>query len=245
MLKLTSLGHATLSICSKEAKILCDPILGDSISVGNIIFPGRTLFLENLYPLDAVLISHHHSDHFSLSDLEMISGIRSQRILAPKESTVIDELQKFGCSNVEGIEVGQSVSIRDITLTATPSAVDFPEVGFLFQSDGASVLNLVDSQIHGVIDQFKDILDSPPGLLLAPFQSGGYMSFLPLRVGSPPTGLVDAIEEWAKQYTEELVEDLLLLDPQYIVPFADGLIYKEKEINSWHFPLSDEFFCKR
>ena len=44
-------------------------------------------------------------------------------------------------------------------------AVDFPEVGFLFRSGGASALNLVDTQIHGVIGQLLNILGGPVQLV--------------------------------------------------------------------------------
>jgi hypothetical protein len=246
MLEISSLGHATLIVRTEETTILCDPILGDSVSGGgNIIHPKRTLLLDRLPPLDAVLISHHHSDHFSLSDLEFIPEIRSKRIIAPKKSIVIEELHRFGCCHVEGIQVGQSVHINNIIVTATPSAVDFPEVGFLFQSSGFAALNLVDSQIHGVLDQLLAILDGPVQLVLAPFQSGGYMSLLPLRVDGPPKGLIEAIDRWATEHTEELVADLTLIGPEFIVPFADGLIYVDKGINAWHFPLPDEVFLEK
>ena len=55
------------------------------------------------------------------------------------------------------------------------------------------------------MDIFFDILPSPPHLVLAPLQAGGYMSLLPLCVGGPPDRLVDAIERWSEEYTEELV----------------------------------------
>jgi hypothetical protein len=138
------------------------------------------------------------------------------------------------------------VDIGGITVIPTPSSVEFPEVGFLFRSGSIAVLSLVDTQIHGVIDQLQRIIAGHPvQLVLAPFQAGGYMSLLPLRIGGPPDGLVEAISRWSIEYTEELAADLSLIKPQYVTPFADGLVYREKDINAWHFPLSDDTFLER
>lgn len=246
MLELTCLGHATLLVRSSRAAVLCDPILGDAVSGGgNVVHPQRTVHLERLPPLSAVLISHHHSDHFSLPDLARLPGIQEQRILTPDGSEVIDQLRRFGCSRVEPLHPGRPAEIEDISVIPTPSAVDFPEVGFLFRSQGAAALNLVDTQIHGVFDDLLRILGGPVQLVLAPFQAGGYMSLLPLRVGGPPDGLVEAILRWSEEYTEELVTDLARLRPQHVVPFADGLLYRDEGINAWHFPLPDEVFLDR
>ena len=246
MLELTSLGHATLLVRSAGASILCDPILGDAVSGGgNVVRPPRTVYVEGLPPLDAILISHHHSDHFSLTDLALIPKIRDQRIFAPEGSTVIDELRRFGCSRVEPLHVGRPFPVGDISVVPTPSAVDFPEVGFLFRSNGIAALNLVDSQIHGVMDSILAITEGGVDLVLAPFQAGGYMSLLPLRVGGAPLGLAESIRRWSEEYTEEIVADLAIIKPRFVVPFADGLLYRDEGINSWHFPLPDEVFLDR
>lgn len=245
MLELTCLGHATLFVRFAQTAILCDPILGDAAcGGGNVFSPQRTVRLDRLPSLDAVLISHHHSDHFALPDLGLIPGIREQRILVPDGSEVVDALRRFGCVRVEPLHVGQPVVIGDVTVIPTPSSVDFPEVGFLFRAGDASALNLVDTQIHGVIDQLLTILGGPVQMALAPFQAGGYMSLLPLRVGGPPSGLIEAIARWSDEYTREIVEDLSLVRPGRVVPFADGLVYRDEGINAWHFPLPDEIFLE-
>jgi L-ascorbate metabolism protein UlaG (beta-lactamase superfamily) len=237
------MGHATLFVRSERASILCDPIFGNAVSGGgNVIHPQRTFSTEHLPWLDAVCISHHHSDHFSLPDLALIPEIKTKRILAPEGSEIIEKLCGFGCCGVEPLRVGRPVSVGDITITPTPSSVDFPEVGFFFEAGGATALNLVDTQFHDQVNALITIVGRGVHLVLAPFQSGGYMSLLPLRVGGPPAGLVDLIETWSVAHTQELVADLLLLQPGHVVPFADGLLYRDDDINAWHFPKDDDFF---
>lgn len=70
------------------------------------------------------------------------------------------------------------------------------------------------------------------------------MSFLPLRIGGPPPGLEKAIAVWAKEWTLELVREIVNLRPACVVPFADGIAYRDQRINHWHFPLPDAAFIR-
>jgi L-ascorbate metabolism protein UlaG (beta-lactamase superfamily) len=246
MLDLTCLGHATLLVQTKSVSVLCDPIVGRSVSGGgNLIYPEREVHLDHLPSLAAILISHHHSDHFSIADLEQVPGCRAVPILAPEGSPVLSELRRHGFPQVDAIRVGVPVTVGDLTVTPTPSAVAFPEVGFLFRAVGATALNLVDSSIHGVMDSLLAFLPERIDLVLAPFQSGGYMFFHPLRIGGPPEALGVTIQSWAEAFTEQLVEDVMRLRPGHVVPFADGLSYVDTAMNAWHFPLADEVFLQQ
>lgn len=241
MLNLSCFGHATLLVRGGNAAVLCDPIFGDTVSgEGNRVHPPRHIRLARLPPLDAVFISHHHSDHFCPSELARLPEIHELPIFVPRQSPAVGKLQSLGY-RVEEIDVGDQIRIKDIGVTATPSTTSFPEMGLLFEHDGASALNLVDTQIHGITLAVRAIADRPT-LILAPFQSGGYVSLLPLRVGGPPVGLEAAIRRWANEYMVELAHDLVQLAPQHVASFADGIAYRDGAINHWHFPLPDSAF---
>ena len=66
-LRVTWLGHSTMLLESDGARVLTDPVFGDYASP--VSFAGRKRFhpvpaaLEQLPPLDAVLLSHDHYDH--------------------------------------------------------------------------------------------------------------------------------------------------------------------------------------
>lgn len=228
---------------TENATILCDPIFDNTISGGgNMMYPHRIIDVPRLPMLDAVFLSHHHSDHFSIRDLSQISQIEEIPIYAPRYSTVIKELTAIGLTNVHELQVGNTVVVSDLEVHPTPSAVDFPEIGFFYKCGEDSFLNLVDSQIVGQTETLKQIVGPKIPLVLAPFQAGGYMSLLPLRVGGPPDGLVEAIKRWSVEDTDLLVKELQQFDIGHIVPFADGLTYVDIEINSWHFPQPDEYF---
>lgn len=241
MIDLVCLGHASLLVRGGGATLVCDPVLSDAVSGGgNLIHPSRVVHADRLPPLDAILLSHHHRDHYCLRSIERLAHTRDLPIFVPRGSSVASDLKLRGY-RVEELDVGGQVSFRGLRMTPTPSSVSFPEIGFLFACDGATALNLVDTQIHGVLDELRALVRRPD-LVLAPFQAGGYMSLLPLRVGGPPAGLVAAIGRWAREYLEELTDDVARLAPIHAAPFADGIVYRDDAINHWHFPLSDSVF---
>ena len=243
MLEVTLLGHASLLVHG-DGTVLCDPIFSDQLSGGgNLIDPPRRIALDRLGEIDAVAITHHHSDHFNPHELAKLPALRDKPFLVPAGSKVARHLRTLGYHDVIEMRAGDCRSVAGLDITATPSNVPFPEIGFRFQRNGAVVLNLADTIIDGVMEQLRELVHRP-GLVLAPFQAGGYMSLLPLRIGGPPHGLVEAIEEWSTEYLEQLIEHLTTLAPLQVVPFADGIRYRDESINHWHFPLPDEAFIE-
>jgi hypothetical protein len=118
-------------------------------------------------------------------------------------------------------------------------------MGVLFEHNGVRILNLVDTVFHPLMAELSKIVGPAPDVILAPFQAGGYMCFLPLREGAPPRGLLPAIRAWSHEYLEELVNNIERLQPRLVVAFADGLAYFEKGINARHFPLPDSDFIEK
>lgn len=67
-------GHATALIQMEDKFILTDPVFTETIGQlsPRLVEPG--IAVENLPPIDAVLISHMHFDHMSLGSLEMLAS---------------------------------------------------------------------------------------------------------------------------------------------------------------------------
>ena len=96
------------------------------------------------------------------------------------------------------------------------------------------------------MDSLLALLPERIDLILAPFQSGGYMFFHPLRVSGPPEGLDEAIRSWAETYTEQLVEDVVRLHCRSCGALRGRAGSTSiRAMNAWHFPLADEAFLER
>lgn len=245
MLSVTPLGHATLVVRGGARTLLCDPIFADRVSGGgNLVDPPRWIDERHLGRITAILLTHHHSDHFDPVLVARLADQHDAVVVAPAGSPMLGELSAVGVT-ARSITPGQTVQFGDIAVMATPSAAPFVEVGYAFEREGAVVLDLCDSILDdSVADRIRSSLVASPNLVLAPFQAGGYMSFLPLRIGGPPPGLVSKIGDWADEATRELVRHLKVLRPRKVIPFADGISYEDVRINAWHFPLGDEVFIE-
>ena len=67
-------GHATALIQLEDKLVLTDPVFTETVGQlsPRLVEPG--IEVENLPPIDAVLISHMHFDHMSLGSLEMLES---------------------------------------------------------------------------------------------------------------------------------------------------------------------------
>src|ERR1035438_10282670 len=73
-LRITWMGHSSLLIEIDGKRILTDPVWGERASFASFIGPKRffepPLPLDQLPPLDAVIISHDHYDHLDQGTIE-------------------------------------------------------------------------------------------------------------------------------------------------------------------------------
>jgi len=86
-LKVTMIGHASLLIQTRGLNLLIDPVWSKRASPLSFAGPQRVtppgVALEDLPPLDAILITHNHYDHLDLATLRSLNRSRPCRIIAP------------------------------------------------------------------------------------------------------------------------------------------------------------------
>jgi L-ascorbate metabolism protein UlaG (beta-lactamase superfamily) len=75
-LRVTWLGHSTLLLESAGVRVLTDPVFGDRASPLSFAGPRRfhatPVSIEQLPPLDAVLVSHDHYDHLCRASIQAL-----------------------------------------------------------------------------------------------------------------------------------------------------------------------------
>ena len=122
-----SKGNATLVFTSK-ATILIDA--GIAVS---IIEEELNKFNKTIKDIDAVLITHNHTDH-----------IRSIKSFSPKKIYALKRTVPGSLSNV--VELFNPFNILDITVTAFPTSHDaINPCGYLLESEGVKLVYMTDT----------------------------------------------------------------------------------------------------
>jgi L-ascorbate metabolism protein UlaG (beta-lactamase superfamily) len=115
---ITYVGHSTILLETGGTRLLTDPVLGPR--VGHIRRRVDAPRVEDLVPVDAVLVSHAHADHLDPMSLRRVS--RDCPVLAPRGCGTI--LKRSGVPEVIEVEAGERVPIRGIPIEAVPALHD-------------------------------------------------------------------------------------------------------------------------
>lgn len=124
-LRITWVGHSSLLIEIDGRTILTDPVWSQRVSMTQLMGPKRffnpPLKLNDLPPLDAVIISHDHYDHL---DKATIAFFKGTTIPFYCSLGVGKYLERYGIikNYISELDWGDSVMIdHDIVVTATPA----------------------------------------------------------------------------------------------------------------------------
>ncbi len=124
-LRVTWLGHSTLLIEIDGKRILTDPVWSERVSFSSVIGPKRffapPLSLQDLPPLDAVLVSHDHYDHLDKATIHILAA---KNIPFYCSLGVGKYLQQYGipASCITELNWTEQAAIgNNCTLIATPS----------------------------------------------------------------------------------------------------------------------------
>lgn len=112
----TWIGHATALVQLDGSCFLTDPIFNDRVVIiKRLIPPG--LRLQDLPPIDFVLISHNHYDHLDVPTLKRLGW--DTVIIVPEGLKAF--LQKKGFRRVRELKWWESTSVDPLKITAVPS----------------------------------------------------------------------------------------------------------------------------
>ena len=115
---LAFVGHATLLIELDGARLLTDPLLRSGI--GHVRRRVPLPEIEELLPLDAVLVSHAHADHLDPMSLRRVT--RDCPVIAPRGCAGV--LRRSGVREVIELDEGDRVDAGGITVEAVPALHD-------------------------------------------------------------------------------------------------------------------------
>lgn len=114
---ITWVGHATTLIEVDGFRLITDPILTNRVA-----HLRRRVEPAAIPPLDAVLISHLHTDHLHLRSLKSVAG--GTRMVCPTGAAGL--LHSLGAAEVLEVVAGEVVTLRPDGLTAAITATVVP-----------------------------------------------------------------------------------------------------------------------
>ena len=120
----TWLGHSTVLLELDGLRVLTDPVFGERASPVRFAGPKRfhpvPAALDELPPLDAIVLSHDHYDHLCRRTMEALASSTVPIVTA---LGVGAHLEKFGIApeRIHELDWDESIELPGLRFTATPS----------------------------------------------------------------------------------------------------------------------------
>ncbi len=124
-LEITMVGHATVLIQLAGCNLLVDPVWSERASPLRWAGPKRVndpgVAFADLPPIDAVLITHNHYDHFDIATLRRLWSAHRPRFIAPLGNEAM-LAKAIGPSRAETADWGDTLPVGDhVHVTAVPA----------------------------------------------------------------------------------------------------------------------------
>jgi len=124
--RITWLGHASFLIKTSGMTILTDPFLSKFASPVPLLGPKRFVDLpipiNKLPPIDIVIVSHNHYDHLDDKTVRKLENKKNIHVVVPLGLKPF--FTERGYSKVTELDWGQSVSVKEIKITAESAVHD-------------------------------------------------------------------------------------------------------------------------
>ncbi|MCE7935916.1 MAG: MBL fold metallo-hydrolase [Chlorobi bacterium CHB2] len=123
-LRLTFVNHTTVLIQMDGVNILTDPVWSERVSpvawAGPKRHAGVGLRMQDLPPIDLILLSHNHYDHCDVATLSTLCRVHRPQILTPLGNTAL--LNAYGIGGSQDLDWWDAVTTRTgLRVTCTPA----------------------------------------------------------------------------------------------------------------------------
>ncbi len=195
-------------------------------------YPERAIDLSKLPPINCLVISHRHFDHFDIRTLSSLD--RDTVVFHPACEPLIEHaLSELGFTRTRPLVPWARARAGQLEIIATPSCVSWPELGLVVR-DGVSTLwslidTVIDKEIISTLREHVGTIDC----LLAQYSP---ILQYELRDGLGSKTLDAGAYDW-------LFETVRLTQAQMVVPSAGGIRFdKAAWQNVYGFPVSPRRF---
>ena len=231
-MKVTLLGHASILVELDGATCLMDPVFSDPFEEGAVVScPKRTVYTDRLPPIDILIVSHRHPDHFHIPSLAQVS--RDADAICPADPLIVYALEKLGFTHIHPVYPMGPILSSDYELYPTRSeSTTVQEFGMIFKDHSGTFWNQVDTFLSNeTIDVVKKRFTNI-NLLFAMYASQN-LEFFESRSTQFPYS----------QHGRNLAT-ALLINPELVAPGAAGFRFCSDHswLNAFLFPISRERF---
>lgn len=159
--RLTFIGHATVLVEGRGATLLTDPFFKSKMLwLKRRVPPARTP--GELPPVDAVLISHTHPDHF---DPDAIKALKPRPVLVMPWGRG-QRLRKQGFEVVD-LKPGESWTCKNVKITAVKARHNaWHNLGYLIEMDGKTLYFTGDTKLFC---ELEDLAAKSIDVMLMPY----------------------------------------------------------------------------
>ena len=215
--KITIVGSASLLIQWNDFNILTDPwIEGSAVFDSWINYPPSNISISSLPKIDAIWISHEHSDHFNEYTLSLID--KSIKIYVPDfDDCRLEKLvRKLGFKNIISMHPGELYSLSDKINAVSFTSGSFWNDNILYlQLGGFSLLNVNDAGFNWNIPKIIGKVD----MVCSQFSpASGYPATWTHIDTSKKLELMKERNLGILKMMKQIVD---LCDADYLVPFAN------------------------
>lgn len=239
-MQITVCGHAAVLLEAGTTRILVDPVFEDSYASGAIGFhPAREVDVDAIGRLDAIIITHHHLDHWNAPTVMRFD--RATTILVPPDDWLIGRLGELGFTDVHAVAPwtrvllgpvpGNNGSVSGIELLITPSTADINELGFVAVSGAASYWHMSDTLVDRAVGRKVRDEVGPISVVAARYLPGESLIAYQRGLGSGRD---------ERDLMIELLEAACVTNPALAFPYFGGFAFLDEHAwaNRWAKPYA-------
>ena len=146
-------GHSTHLLSVAGMRLLTDPWFFDPAFGALSHVVGPAIAPEDVGPLDGILVSHDHADHF---DERALDRLDKGAVVVVATERLARRARKLGFGSVHVLGVYEELEIGQATVAAVPGVHDIYEIGFVVRGSGRSIYFAGDTRYQ---DAFVDIAE--------------------------------------------------------------------------------------
>jgi hypothetical protein len=211
-------------------RILMDPVLHDPFENGMVVScPKRAIAIDRLGPIDVLVISHRHPDHFDLPSLDLLS--RDCQVVCANDPLLLYALRALGFAHVTPMDPHRAMPSREAELFPTRSEnASVRECGIVVRDGSAVFWNQVDTELA-------------PDTIAEVKRRYGRVDLLFAMYASQNFDFFDSLEsEFPCEIHRRNLENALAIAPCLLVPASAGFRFAGEHawLNPFLFPVSRE-----